>query len=321
MDKQKEILFLSKLAGPAVWGDGSILKRYPTELPKTEARERIALLGTFSGDETYPSIVLNGRYQGLSLADLYKKEPELFGREEERKWGAIPISVGVGYAEEDLSIQVHPTESYAQAHEGCHGKSECWYIVDVDESPGDVVLGHTAKTLAEFRERVEKEEFDKLLLREPVHKGDFFNLQAGTLHALQKGTTFIEVCTACNLTYRLYDYHRKDHDGQERRLDLPKVYENVLIPYEKMRYRFEYDTYGAVKETQLTDNENFSVRLLETNGRGTVLKKKPYYACFVIKGEGSIEGQALKAGDNFLLTSGWDQFSLDGNLEILAAHG
>lgn len=321
MDKEREILFLSKLAGPAIWGDGSLLKRYPAELPKGLPPDRIALLGTFSGDETYPSIVLNGRYQGLGLADLYKKQPELFGREEERRWGMIPISIGVGYAAEDLSIQVHPTESYALAHEGCHGKSECWYIVDVDDSPSEVVLGHTAKTLAEFKERVEKEEFEELLLREPVHKGDFFNLKAGTLHALQKGTTFIEVCTACNLTYRIYDYHRKDRDGQERRLDLPKVYENVLIPYEKMQYHFEYSQYGAVRETLLTDNENFSVRLLEADGQGTVTKKKPYYACFVVEGEGSIEGQALKAGDNFLLTSDWDAFSLDGHMKILAAHG
>ena len=323
MDRDKEtgILFLSKLTGPAIWGDGSILRRYPVQIPVGVEKDQVALLGIFSGDETYPSIVLNGRYKGMGLNQVYAEAPELFGDENERRWGMIPISIGVGHASQDLSIQIHPTEEYAVTHEGCHGKSECWYIIDVDNSPSEVVLGHTARTLEEFRSMVEQEQFDRLLLREPLDKGDFFNLKAGTVHALQKGTTFIEVCTACNLTYRIYDYHRKDRDGKERPLHLDKVYANVLIPYEKMHYDFICCQFNNIKETQFTDNENFSVRLWEVDGSGVVKRRKPYYACFVTEGEGMIDSYPLKAGDNFMISSKLKEFKLTGRMKILAAHG
>ncbi len=123
------------------------------------------------------------------------------------------------------------------------------------------------------------------------------------------------------MTYRLYDYHRKDRDGKERAIDIDKVKANVLIPYTEMTYHFIDTEYGDVHERELTDNPNFSVRIFDVNGNGKVVKKKPYYACFAVEGEGKINDIPIKAGDSFLLTAKVKEFSLDGNMKVLAAHG
>lgn len=321
MVEENKILFLDVPAGPSIWGDGSILKRYPVPVDERLDKNTISGLLAFSGHPYAANKIKNGSYAGQTLHDLYQAEPDLFGNENERRWEIVPIQIGVCHAAEDLSIQVHPREEYAMKYENSHGKSECWYIVDVDEEPASVVLGHNARTMEEFDEYISRDAYDELVQEKPIKKGSFFNLEAGTLHALQKGTTFIEVCTSCLLTYRLFDYHRVDQDGRERDVDIEKVKANVLIPYEEMTYNFIDSDYGDVHERELTDNPNFSVRILDVKGAGNIPKKKPYYACFVVEGEGSINGLAVKSGDSFMLTSQLPEFSLDGDMKILAAHG
>lgn len=320
MKNNERILFLKPSYVSAIWGDGSIARRYPSCIGVGVDTSNIAIIGAFAIAPEFSNEIVGGVHDGEKLYDLFKSQPELFGSLKPT-WEHPAISMGIGHACEDLSIQVHPREEYAMKHENTHGKSECWYIVDVDQEPADVILGHTAQTLEEFKQLAEAERFDELFLRSPVEKGSFFNLLAGTLHSLQKGTTFIEVCSASNLTYRLYDYHRKDTDGKERPLQKEKFYDNVLIPYEEMSYTTVLSDYDGVNERLLTDNENFSTRLLTCKNKGTVPMKKPYYACFVIEGEGSIDGQPLNEGDCFVLTSAVEEFTLEGNVKILAAHG
>ncbi|MDR2156955.1 MAG: class I mannose-6-phosphate isomerase [Clostridiales Family XIII bacterium] len=320
MNNEKNVLFLQPLVGSAIWGDGSILSRYPVETPDAIPKEKVALIGIFSGHPQFSNRILNGAFRGMSVAQARDAEPGLFGPLKDG-WDFLSISMGVGHAAADLSIQVHPQEAYALKREHAHGKSECWYIVDVDGTPADVILGHTAKTMAEFKKAAEAEDFQSLLLRSPIRKGSFFNLLAGTLHAIQKGTTFLEICSASDLTYRLYDYHRRTADGIERTLQKEKFYDNVLIPYEPMQYHFIHNAYGDVRETILTDNENFSARLFEADGTGTVDRMKPYYACFVTEGNGTVNGCEVSPGTCFVVTGDTDRFSVSGKLNILAAHG
>lgn len=321
MKEKNEILFLDTPVGTTIWGNGNILKRYPVPVDEKIDKNMVSGISAFSGHPLASNKIKNGEYAGQTLHYLYETEPDLFGNKNERRWEIIPIQVGVGHAASDLSIQVHPREEYAMKYENSHGKAECWYIVDVDEEPASVVLGHNAKTMEEFENYIARDAFDELIQKKSIKKESFFNLEAGTLHALQKGTTFIEVCTSSFLTYRLYDYHRKDNEGKERKLDIEKVKANILIPYEEMSYKFVDNNYDKVHERELTDNPNYSVRIFDVKGYGLVPKKKPYYACFVIEGEGSINEINLKSGDSFLITSEMHEFSLNGTMKILAAHG
>jgi len=316
----ERVLLLQPVFGSAIWGDGSIIKRYPSRVPKDIKKDNIASIRAFSGHPQGSNTIISGSHKGKTLYELYQEVPELFGREEERRWEVLPVMIGVCHAAEDLSVQVHPREDYALAHENSHGKAECWYIVDCDKDT-EVVLGHRARSLEELDTYIKDSRFEELVLKKPVEPGAFFNLEAGTLHALQKSTTFIEVCTCCTITYRFYDYMRRDRDGNFRRLDIDKARDNILVPYEDMTYNFRYCEYGDVSEKELTDNPNFSVRLYDVKGRALVPKKKPYLACFVVEGSGKVNGTAIEAGNSFLLTSQVTAMELEGNMRILAAHG
>ena len=313
------VLFLRPAFGVAIWGDGTLYKKYAYTYDVAEPN-RVASIRAFSGHPHGTNLVENGTYAGKTLAEVYDLEPELFGNAQQRRWEVVPIMMGVCHAADDLSIQVHPTEEFALRHENSHGKSESWYIMDCGEG-ADVVLGHRAQSLEELDSYIAKDAIEELVLRKPIAPGDFFNLKAGTLHALQKGTTFIEVCTCCDLTYRFYDYHRRDEKGNERKLDIEKARQNILIPYEEMTYDTLQWQHDGVMETQFCDNENFSVRLFEVDGSGLVPKRKPYFACFVISGSGQLGEYMLRAGDCFMVTSQQTQLELSGNMEILAAHG
>ena len=90
-------------------------------------------------------------------------------------------------------------------HLGMHGKSESWYIVDCPEN-ADIVMGHRAGTFEELDAYIARKDWEGLMTRYPIHPGCFYAIKAGTLHAIQKGTTCIEVANPCPITYRFYDY-------------------------------------------------------------------------------------------------------------------
>lgn len=300
----------------AIWGDGTIIRRYNYDIaPGVDVNHVAGTMGF-----GYYQIIQNGEYIGKNIEWLYKNHPEYFGTPDKLRWDSLPVGMGVAHAADDLSIQVHPREDWAMKNLGMHGKSECWYFVDCPPD-ANVVMGHNAKTMQELEDFIERKDWEGLIKRYPIHPGSFYAIKAGTLHAIQKGTTFIEICNPSPITYRFYDYDRLDRDGKPRQLDLEKAKQNILIPFEEIRYEKIVTTYGGVKETFLADNEDYSAWLYEVNGEGTVQRKKPFGGCFVINGEGSIDGIELKAGQPFMITHAADTFTLAGEMTILCCHG
>ena len=299
-----------------IWGDGSVARRYHSEIAPGVDINHVAGIGCFGGFQT----IANGEYSGQQLEWLYKNHPAYFGTSEELRWEIIPVSAAISRAAEDLSIQVHPREDWAMKNLGAHGKSECWYFVDCPPN-ANVVMGHNAKTMEELDDFIERKDWEGLIKRYPIHPGGFYAIKAGTLHAIQKGTTFIEICNPSPVTYRFFDYDRLDRDGNPRHLDLEKAKENILIPYKEIKYEKIVTNYGKVKETFLADNEDYSAWLYEVTGEGIVQRKKPFGGCFVIDGEGSVNGINLKAGQSFMITRAADTFMFTGKMTILCCHG
>ena len=134
-------------------------------------------------------------------------------------------------AKDNLSVQVHPSNEYALRVEGEYGKTEMWYIVDCD--PG-------AELLYGFKHEISKEEFAERIANNtllevtnnvPVHKGDVFFIESGTLHAIGKGILIAEIQQNSNTTYRIYDYGRVGKDGKPRELHVEKAKEVTnLVP-------------------------------------------------------------------------------------------
>lgn len=318
----EKYIFLKPNFFSAIWGDGTLIHKYHVEkyVPQDMNIDELAGLGAFSGLPSDANEILNGAYKGRKLNELYDEHPELFGTPSTLKWEHLPVSMGIGYACADLSIQVHPTEDYAMKNLNSHGKSESWYIVDCPKD-ADIVMGHNAQTMKDLEDYIERKDWDGLLKRYPIMPGSFYNIQAGTLHAIQEGTTFMEVCNPCPITYRFYDYDRLDRQGKLRQLDIEKAKDNILIPFVCQDSHYQYRNNKGVTEINLTDNENFSVYKYVVHGEGQLSMPKSYLGAFVIEGEGKIENVLLKAGDCLFITSQVKDLIFEGHMTLLAYSG
>ena len=135
----------------------------------------------------------------------------------------FPVMIKLIDAKDNLSVQVHPDDRYAMREEGSVGKTEMWYIVDCDEG-AELLYGFDHEVTAEeVRKAALDNTLPQLCNHVPVHKGDVFWINAGTLHAIGKGIVIAEIQQNSNLTYRLYDYGRTDKDGNPRELHLDKA--------------------------------------------------------------------------------------------------
>lgn len=172
-----------------------------------------------------PSWVRGGEFDGMTLKQVIDAHPEFLGTSvHTTSEGQLPILVKFIDAYNDLSVQVHPDDDYAHEKEnGQQGKNEMWYVVDA--MPGaELVFGlATECTKEQIKQSIEEGTLDRLLHRVKVNKNDIFYINAGTIHAIGKGALIAEIQQSSNLTYRLYDYNRKDKNGNLRPLHIEKA--------------------------------------------------------------------------------------------------
>lgn len=162
---------------------------------------------------------------GLPLSEVLKTHPEYLGTHAAVVAdGKLPILIKLIDAKADLSIQVHPNDEYAAKHEnGSLGKTEMWYIVDARNN-AKLVYGFNREVSSEqIRESVLEGTIESLINHVPVSKNDLFFIEAGTVHAIGAGCLVAEIQESSNITYRLYDYERKDKNGNKRELHIDKA--------------------------------------------------------------------------------------------------
>lgn len=201
-----------------LWGGTRLRDIYhkPCTLPKVaESWE----LSTHPAGE---STLSGGRWDGQPLSAYFAQNPQAMG-EHCRDFPNFPVLIKFIDARQPLSIQVHPSDGYALREEGEYGKTEMWYVMDCD--PGSTLYFGVNRALAqeEFRRRIEDNTVEEVLNRVPVHPGDVFFIEAGTLHAIGAGILICEIQQNSNCTYRVYDYARLGPDGQPRALHIDKA--------------------------------------------------------------------------------------------------
>ncbi|MBQ4417958.1 MAG: mannose-6-phosphate isomerase, class I, partial [Butyrivibrio sp.] len=169
------------------------------------------------------SQVKSGTHAGKNLLDVINAHPAYLGTRY-RDMGELPILVKLIDAANDLSVQVHPDDDYADKYEnGQSGKTEMWYVLDAAKNASLVVgLAHTTSE-ENVRRAIEAGTIGNLLQKIPVRKDDVFYIAAGTVHAIGKGCLIAEIQENSNLTYRLYDYDRIDKNGKKRPLHIDKA--------------------------------------------------------------------------------------------------
>ncbi len=215
------------------------------------------------------SVVSEGENAGKTLAELAEAAHDaLLGKNVQDQ---DLLRAAFLDAKDSLSVQVHPGEIYAQSHEADHGKTEAWYILSADEG-ASLVAGSDFRSAQEIRDAIEDGSIEDHLYRIPVTEGDFVLVPSGTLHALGAGILALEIGTNSNITYRFYDYHRKDAEGNERPLHIDKSIDVVRFGQKGTCVHTPVD--HIAKEKRIADFPEYTVDLIDVTDTFT-LKAHP----------------------------------------------
>ncbi|AKR12925.1 mannose-6-phosphate isomerase, class I [Bacillus thuringiensis] len=310
-----EPLFFAPVFKERIWG-GTHLTAFGYEIPSNQTGECWA----FAAHQHGQSIVKNGKYKGLSLGELWEEHRGLFGNVEGDRF---PLLTKILDANQDLSVQVHPNDEYASVHEnGELGKTECWYVIDSTKD-AEIIYGHHAKTKEEFMSMIEQKEWNQLLHRVKVKPGDFFYVPSGTVHAIGKGILVLETQQNSDTTYRLYDYDRRDSEGNLRDLHLERSIDVIETPYISNQLTIKHEKVDDLCITNFIKCPYFSVEKWELDGSASLEQQKDFLLVSVIKGEGALvkEGKhyLFKKGDHFIIPNYFGGYDLVGNSICIAS--
>ena len=311
-----EPIFLQPYFREKIWGGKKLKEDFNFDIPSEHTGEAWIISGHPNGQSiiSYPQ-----EMKGQKLGDLYKERPDLFGYENKEDF---PLLVKILDAQGDLSVQVHPDDSYAKIHENDLGKRECWYILSAEPS-AKIIYGHNAKSKAEFRQMVKEENWNDLLREIPVKAGEFYDVPHGTIHAIGAGVTILETQQSSDTTYRVYDYDRTDSLGKKRQLHIDQSIEVAMIPHRDPKNKPNIKQLGQSYLTHFISHNYFSVYKLEVRNQVNIKLDDPYTLVTVIEGQGQIiyQDQTYKIakGASFILPYKISEVSLKGNLNLIVS--
>ena len=272
------------------------------------------------------SVVADGEFAGLTLAQYIEKEGKSVLGTNCEKFENFPILIKLIDAKDNLSVQVHPNNEYAQRVEGEYGKTEMWYVVDCDEGAYLLYGFKHNITKEEFRERIENNTLLEVTNSVPVKKGDVFFIEAGTLHAIGKGILIAEIQQNSNTTYRIYDYGRVGADGKPRQLHIDKAVDVTnLCPAKPYPQSEPVDMDGWTKK-RLAKCEYFTVDVINVDTSAALEADKSSFVNILVLDGGCVlssEGNdavELKKGDSVFIPAGLGKFELTGKCSAVMTH-
>ncbi|GIO19527.1 mannose-6-phosphate isomerase, class I [Oceanobacillus oncorhynchi subsp. incaldanensis] len=314
-----EPLFLEPVLQERIWGG----KKLQTEFGYSTPYERTGEAWVISAHPNGPCQIKNGPLEGRTLQDAWENHKELFNRAE-AAGETYPLLVKILDANENLSVQVHPDDIYAQKQEGVpYGKTECWYVLDAEEG-AELILGHHANSREELKKAMENGEWDTLLKSVPVTAGDFVYVPSGTIHAIGAGIVILETQQSSDITYRVYDYDRTDANGEPRELHLEQAAEVTNVPHEDPSVGTLQEAIEDLTVQKLVEETYFTVYHWDLQGDAMLERDKDFLQVSVIKGAASITiddtSFAIEKGDHFVIPHTVKAFSLKGNAEMVVSH-
>ena len=303
MQNKNKPLLLRPSGKDYLWG-GS---RLNDEFEKNIDMDPLAETWECSTHPDGPSYVVSGEFGGQELAEVLRAHPEYLG-ERHKGENTLPILIKFIDAKKDLSVQVHPTDEYAQENEnGQLGKTEMWYVLEAE--PGaSLYYGFTHEiSKEEFERRIQDNTLTDVLNAVPVHKGDCFFIPSGTLHAIRKGIVVAEIQQNSNVTYRIYDYGRLGADGKPRQLHIPQALDVTLREPPKAQ-----DFHG-----HLAQCDYFTVDAVE-GGFEDVCDETSFTSLLVLEGKGTLtetatgESLPIRKGQSLFLPAGTGAYAVTG---------
>ncbi len=314
------ILKLNAPCKDYIWGGNRLREEYGKKLDS----DRIAESWELSCHKDGESVINGGEFDGKTLTQYIEaKGKGVLGKNCER-FEYFPILIKLIDAKDNLSVQVHPSNEYALKVEGEYGKTEMWYIVDCNEG-AELLYGFKHEiSKEEFTERIKNNTLLEVTNNVPVHKGDVFFIESGTLHAIGKGILIAEIQQNSNTTYRIYDYGRVGADGKPRQLHIDKAVDVTELVPPKYPTRPEgtaQSVEGGTK-TLLRSCEYFNVNKIELNGKMTLnAGSGSFNSLLILDGgctvESSFEKVEAKKGDSLFIDAGTGDYTLSGSAVII----
>ena len=267
----------------------------------------------------------NDADKGLTLFQLIDKyRASLLGHQVYERFGSqFPLLVKIIDSQQDLSVQVHPNDQLAKQRHNCPGKTEMWYIIQAQ--PG-------AQIYAGLKKEITPEEYEQLALKETAegenpfadviasfdsHAGDVFFLPAGRLHAIGAGNLLAEIQQTSDITYRVYDYGRRDANGHARELHVEQakdaidyhVYHDYRTTYDKSQQSAELVScpYFTVRREIITEHANINYR------------RDSFIIVMCLEGEVRVNGIQAKRGETLLVPACNNILDISGSATLLTA--
>lgn len=304
------LLFFKPIPKHTIWG-GTAVKDY---FNYSDFDYGVGQTWVFSDQENESNICVSDNFKGKSLNDIWTESPEIFNSQFE----IFPVIISLVGPSDDLSIQLHPNEVIAQKKGFSFGKNEAWYFIKADNS--SLVYGNTAKNNNELISKIINKEYNNLFKTHEIKQSDFVYIPSGTIHALGKKNIVYEVQQSTDLTYRIYDYNRTDNSGKKRELHLKEA-------IEVLKQNVGENDLSIMKPNQIICNDNLTLEQFISNKSFTILKlastgdstidKNGYWLCTVIKGQGSINKEGIKLGDNFIISATQNKLEISGNFILM----
>ncbi len=304
-------LKLSSVLKDIIWGGTLLSEKYN----KGVAGQKIAEAWVLSCRNDGENIIENGEYTGKALSEIYPDKD------------SFPLLIKLIDACDKLSVQVHPDDSYAQKEGLPAGKTEMWYILDAID--GAKLVYGMRKDIplsdAEIKIAAENGTLESYLNYCEVKKGDVFFIPAGLVHAIGKGILIAEVQQNSNTTYRMYDYDRRDKDGNRRELHIDKAIEVIdkTLPHGDNTAEM-IEKNSCAELTKLCECEYFKAHSLKVEMGSYPISPDKMFFVLCTDGSGEIihnsTSYPFEKGDSYLFPQGTGAFEVKAEkCELLLA--
>ena len=316
-------LKFNALLKSTLWGGDKIIPFKHLDVKQDNVGESWEISGV-PGNET---VVSDGPYAGKKLNELVAElKGELVGEDNYKRFGdEFPLLIKFIDARQDLSIQVHPTDEIAHRQGKERGKTEMWYLMDSDKDATLLCGLKKQITPEEYAQMVADDTICDAIARYNVKEGDCFFLPAGRIHAIGTGCFLAEIQQTSDVTYRIYDFKRKDKNGNYRQLHTKEAAESINYTVES-NYRTEY-TAAKNQGVALVQCPYFNTAVYDLDEPMTIdySELDSFVILIGLKCSASItdnEGNTftLQAGESVLIPASTKELKVDGAIKFLETY-
>lgn len=300
-----------------LWGGTRLKEQYGKDCDMNPLAETWELSAHPDGE----SIIAGGVYDGLTFSQYIEQcGKEILGKNA-AAFEKFPVLIKFIDAKNPLSIQVHPSDEFALDIEGEYGKTEMWYVMDCEEDSFLYFGVNQEISKEDFCRRINNNTVTEVLNKVPVKKGDVFFIESGTIHAIGAGILICEIQQNSNTTYRVYDYARKDAQGNLRELHIEKALAvSNLSPVKANKWNDDIHKTGDAEHKLLASCKYFTTEHFVCKGKTEfVSDESTFISVVVLDGNGILKDKdteiSFQKGDSLFIPANAGKIILEGNCE------